>query len=125
MRDEPEGRRDLSVAEVPEGVGFLVSSATYEEKIASATRIFGSSFLAGVPVFERERLTDRPKEPLSGMGFRARVLCWVSELLKLRSAKVQEGHQPGDDVEDDMEIEEDIPREDHCIWALDSVFSYI
>lgn len=84
---EPEDRRDLSVAELPEGVGFLVSSATYEEKIASATRIFGSSFLAGVPVFERERLTDRPNEPLSGMGLRERVLCWVSELWESKSAK--------------------------------------
>lgn len=88
MREvEPEGRRDLSVVELPEGVGFLVSSATYEENIASATRIFGSSFLAGVPVFERERLTDRPKEPLSGIGLRARVLCWASELWGLKSAK--------------------------------------
>lgn len=50
------------------------------------------------------------------LGFRA-VGFEVSKRLRRGTGLVK--------IENEMDIEEDIPREDHRIWALDPVFSYI
>ena len=55
------------LCEESETVG--AASARYLEKIASAANIVGSSRLAGVPVFDRDRRVDFPKAPLSGTCF--------------------------------------------------------
>jgi hypothetical protein len=53
--------------EESEAVG--AASARYLENMASAASIVGSSRLAGVPVFDRDRRVDFPKAPLSGTCF--------------------------------------------------------
>ena len=57
-------------------------SERYFEKMASAARIVGSSRFAGVPVFDRDRLVDFPKAPLSGACFLVLMVPeWESDLL--------------------------------------------
>jgi hypothetical protein len=57
-------------------------SERYFEKMASAAMIVGSSRFAGVPVFDRDRLVDFPKAPLSGACFLVLVVPeWESDLL--------------------------------------------
>lgn len=54
------------------------------EKIAfAASRVGSSLFAAGVPVLDRDRLVDFPKEPVSGTFLRDRV---VNGLLSLLSS---------------------------------------
>lgn len=76
--------------EVDKEVGRCVSGGAATrldmklEKIAfAASRVGSSLFAAGVPVLDRDRLVDFPKEPVSGTFLRDRV---VNGLLSLLSS---------------------------------------
>lgn len=52
--------------------GSLFWPASQSEKTLSAAATVGSSLLAGVPVFDRDRRVDFPNEPVSGTAFLGR-----------------------------------------------------
>lgn len=106
-------------------------------KMESAIARFGSSLRAGVPVFERERRTERPKEPVSGTNLRLRVLCCGSTLemrLGLWSNSKLQSFSHGKLWSSSWRNmasgwrerwRDSVPSEDHGVWSLDSILANV